>query len=325
LSGRYAVVSIGTNSTRALLADVTGDVPRVALARSIGTRIGEGLGEAGQLGDEPIKRTLAAVSQLQRAIRGRYVRLLAIATSALRRAKNADAFITRVTEILGVPVRVLTGEEEATASYRGAVSALRLARGERVGVLDIGGGSTEYAFGTAAIPDGTLSCEIGAVRLTEAVPALGGGDGAVPKSALERARSLAAEALEPLRGCDPVDRMVLVGGTATTIAAVVRGAAGAVANYRLTRADLAGELARLTGLDIEARKTVPGMQAQRADILPGGIVIIDTALDLLRADAAVATSADLLLGVLLEAHDAERPAGGRPPARAGHEASRGHR
>ena len=89
LSRRFAIVSIGTNSTRVLLADVDPDVPRVDVARSIGTRIGEGLDESGRLGEEPMRRTLEAIAELQRPIRGHYVRLFAIATSAVRRAENA--------------------------------------------------------------------------------------------------------------------------------------------------------------------------------------------------------------------------------------------
>jgi exopolyphosphatase/guanosine-5'-triphosphate,3'-diphosphate pyrophosphatase len=184
LSKRYAIVSIGTNSTRALLADVAPDNPRVELARSVGTRIGEGLGERGKLGDEPMQRTLDAVAQLARALRGHYVRLFAVGTSALRRAENGEDFCARVAELLGVSLRVLSGEEEAEASYRGALTAFGTLRGERVGVIDTGGGSTEYAVGDSLKPESVVSCEIGAVRLTEAVPELSGRGGAVAKEAL---------------------------------------------------------------------------------------------------------------------------------------------
>ena len=115
--------------------------------RSIGTRIGEGLGERGRLGDEPMQRTLDAIRQLARAIRGHYVRMFAIATSALRRADNGEEFMERVHELLGVPLRVLSGEEEAEASYRGALTAFDGGRGERIGVIDVGGGSSECAVG----------------------------------------------------------------------------------------------------------------------------------------------------------------------------------
>ena len=275
MSRRFAVISVGTNSTRVLLADVAGDVPRVALARTIGTRIGEGLGEKGRLGDEPMRRTLEAIGQLQRAVHGRYVRLFGIATSALRRAENGEEFLARAGELLGVPLRVLSGDEEARASYRGALTALGRLRGERVGVLDAGGGSTEYAFGTALTPERVLSCEIGAVRLTESLPALAGGDGAVDAATIERAREEARKALQPLRDCEPIERAAFAGGTATTTAAIVRARAAPIEAYRLSRGDLQNVVSRLTAMDLAERKAVAGMRAQRADILPAGIVVLE--------------------------------------------------
>ncbi|HEY5427131.1 MAG TPA: hypothetical protein VIJ77_11310 [Candidatus Tumulicola sp.] len=326
MSKHYAVISVGTNSTRALLADVAPAVPHVVLARAIGTRIGEGLGESGKLADEPIVRTLEAIRQLQRAVRGRYVRLFAVATSALRRAENGEEFLERAREILGVPVRVLGGDEEAAASYRGAVSALGGMRGERVGVLDVGGGSTEFAAGTTIVPERVVSCEIGAVRLTEAIPALAGRDGAVDAATIERARQAARQALEPLSDGEPVERAAFVGGSATTAASIARGRKGTIAAYSLSREDLQRELGRLCALSLDERKAVTGMLSQRADILPAGIVVLDTALELLGLDAALATTSDLLLGVLLEQRDAAAPTAGQPrPRRAGSESQRGNR
>ncbi len=195
--------------------------------RSIGTRIGEGLGERGRLGDEPMQRTLDAIGAAARAIRGHYVRMFAIGTSALRRADNGEEFMERVHELLGVPFRVLSGEEEAEASYRGALTVFDGWRGERVGVIDVGGGSTECAVGDSASPEKVISCEIGAVRLTEAIPKLAGRDGPVAAGELSRAAEIAREALRPLAECAPVDGVALVGGSATTTAAIVRGRAGA--------------------------------------------------------------------------------------------------
>jgi exopolyphosphatase / guanosine-5'-triphosphate,3'-diphosphate pyrophosphatase len=310
LSKRYAVVSIGTNSTRLLLADVAPEIPRTELTRSIGTRIGESLGERGRLGDEPMQRTLEALVQLARAIRGHYVRLFAVATSALRRAENADEFAQRVEAQLGVPLRVLSGEEEAAASYHGALTALGRLRGERVGVLDTGGGSTECAVGDSTRPERVVSCEIGAVRLTEAVPALAGRSATPDASALAAARKLARDALAPLKDLGAIERLAYVGGSATTTAAIVRGRASPVTAFTLTRADLQRTLERLLRLTLDERKRVVGMKPQRADILPGGIIVMETALELLERDEAVATTADLLLGILLQERDA---VGGRFP------------
>jgi exopolyphosphatase/guanosine-5'-triphosphate,3'-diphosphate pyrophosphatase len=305
MSKRFAIISIGTNSTRLLLADVAPPTARVETARSVGTRIGEGLGEQGRLGDEPMQRTLEAIGQFQREVKGHYIRLFAVATSALRRAENAEDFSQRIEALLGTPLRILTGEEEATASYRGALTALGELRGERVGVLDVGGGSTEYAAGTTTEPEKVISCETGAVRLTEAVPELAGRDGAVKEDSVERARAIARKALEPLAECAAVERLALVGGSATTVAGMLRGRRAPIGSYDLSRADLQRALEHLLAMPLEDRKKIDGIKPQRADILPGGIIAIDTAMEIIGSDKAVATTSDLLLGILLQERDAK--------------------
>jgi exopolyphosphatase / guanosine-5'-triphosphate,3'-diphosphate pyrophosphatase len=251
-----------------------------------------------------MQRTLEAIGQFQRAVKGHYIRLFAVATSALRRAENAEDFSQRIEALLGTPLRTLSGEEEAAASYRGALTAFGELRGERVGVLDVGGGSTEYAVGTSTEPEKVISCETGAVRLTEAVPELAGRDGAVKEESVERARAIARKALEPLAECAAVERLALVGGSATTIAGMLRGRRTSIDSYDLTRADLQRALERLLAMPLEERKKVAGMKPQRADILPGGIIGIETAMEIIGSDKAVATTSDLLLGILLQERDA---------------------
>lgn len=304
MSKHYAVISIGTNSTRVLLADMAPDVPHVDVARSIGTRIGEGLGPNGHLAEEPMRRTLEAVRAHHRAIRGHYVKLFAIATSAVRRADNGADFSARVEAIVGVSLRVISGDEEAQASYRGAILALRGHDGDELGVVDTGGGSTEYAVGAGTHAHRTVSCEIGAVRLTEAVPALAGLDGTVDLAAIDRAREIAREALAPIATFPPVERLALVGGSATTAAAVMRGKKGKIERYEVARSELQRTLVRLCGMTNKERKSLPGMKPQRADILPAGIIVLDTVLEIVSRDRATATSADLLLGYLLQQRDA---------------------
>ncbi len=309
MSKHYAVISIGTNSTRVLLADMAPAVPRVDFTRSIGTRVGQGLQQTGRLDEDAMKRTLDAVRSHVRAVRGHYLRIFCIATSAVRRADNQEAFGERVRSLTGTPLRVLDGAEEADASYRGALTVLDPHRqAPRVGVIDTGGGSTEYAIGDGTHPERTISCEIGAVRLTEAVPALAGKDGAVDLEAIDTARKLAREALESIKEFDSVEQIVLVGGTATSAASVLRGSRTKIDRYDVTRADLQRILVRMCGIPLDERKAVPGIKAQRADILPAGLVVLDTALDLLGHDRALITSADLLLGFLIS----QREAAGTP-------------
>jgi exopolyphosphatase/guanosine-5'-triphosphate,3'-diphosphate pyrophosphatase len=295
-----AVLSVGTNSTRVLLADYDAGAVTVRYTQSLGTRLGEGLGPSGKLLPDAIERTLAALKEFHDEIDGRYDRLWAATTSAVRRADNAAEFLERVQSLLGVPMDVLSGPEEARAAYRGAAAAVQVNPGERIGVIDSGGGSTEFAVGSGAEPDAVASCEIGAVRLTEAVPELGGHSGAVSPEALKRARTNALAALAPLARFERGIRIGIVGGSATTAAAIAADGPVDFDTAPVSRTDLQRVLQRLCSMDVEHRKRVRGMRPQRADILPAGIVILDTALELLEADTAIASRWDLLLGVLLE-------------------------
>jgi exopolyphosphatase/guanosine-5'-triphosphate,3'-diphosphate pyrophosphatase len=292
-----AVISIGTNSTRALLAAFDADASAIVWQRSIGTRIGEGLRESGHLGELPMRRTLDAVGEYVRELRGRADSIVAIATSALRRAENALAFAVRVRELVGADLVILDGPDEARYSFLGAVAALP--RAERYGVADSGGGSTEYATGTHDRVERTVSCEIGAVRLTEAVPILGGDRGAIDDASMADAMARAVAILAPVGALPAVDRLVFVGGSATTAAAILRGNRDPFESFELSRTNLRLALAQLRALNLDARRRLPGMNPQRADILPAGLILLDAIFALAGHERATVSTSDLLYGYLL--------------------------
>jgi len=212
-----------------------------------------------------------------------------IATSALRRAENADEFANKAQAIAGTSLETISGDEEARCSYDGAVSGLPPE--ESYGVLDVGGGSTEYADAHKDV-----SCEIGAVRLTERFNGLqerGAAD------ELEPARAHVRAALRPLQDFDRADRLVAVGGSATTACAVIAGERSEAAYAPLSRAALAQLIDLLASLPLEKRKELPGMIAQRADILLAGAIILDEACAATGHAEAIVSRNDLLLGYLL--------------------------
>ena len=303
------MLSVGTNSTRMLLADMRPQIPHVVLARTIGTRIGEGLGERGELGEEPMARTLVALREYANGVRNRCAKILVVATDALRRAENAEEFAERVRDATGAPLRVLSGDDEARASFRGAVGGLPPFAGSS-GVVDVGGGSTEYAVGSQIDPTSIASYEIGAVRLTERFPALSGRYGAVDGQSLTSAVGVAAETLAPLFGQEAhriVKNFTTLqeilgehhGGSATTTAAIAHGGNAARAS-ELTRPLLTRTLERLCTIDLEKRKELPGMRPQRADILPAGLILLAATMGLVTQERAIVAPGDILLGILLQ-------------------------
>lgn len=242
-------------------------------------------------------RTLNALRHHVRAVREHTGNICAIATSALRRASNGDSFAAQAAQVTGATLEIISGEEEARRSFLGAVSGLRA--GETFGVLDVGGGSSEYALGTHERIDRVVSCEIGAVRLTEAVPELDGTRGEISSEAIAQAHAIAREQLAPVREFARPDRLVFVGGTATTSCMILRGNREMFAYASLAREDAARLAARLRALPLERRKTLPGMNPQRADIILAGLLLLDEVFMAAgRSEAAVSTN-DLLLGTLL--------------------------
>ena len=268
---------------------------------AIGTRLGEGLRESGSLGTAAMERTLRAVEEFVARSRAHGAALSAIATSAMRRADNAAAFEERMRAATGVELRVLDGEHEAAASFRGAMYGTPQ-DGTRRAVLDIGGGSTECAAGRDGRLERAGSVEIGSVRITERFPQLAGAaPGAPARAAAAQARGEIARELAFLGGFAPVSEVRAVAGTALTLGAVAFAShVDEVSGRTLSLAALDALLERLLDLSLDKRRALPGMLAQRADILPGGALIFSEALRLLGAGEARLESNDLLLGYLLE-------------------------
>ncbi|HZZ64048.1 MAG TPA: hypothetical protein VFE17_00990 [Candidatus Baltobacteraceae bacterium] len=292
------VISVGTNSTRALVAAFNG-APNILLTRSTGTRIGEGLKQRGRLEEEPLHRTLEAIADHARAVRELTNDICFIGTSALRRAENAADFTQPAERLAGVPLTIISGQEEARRSFLGAVSKLDVSPGTTVGVIDTGGGSTEYGVGTRNAPTTILSCEIGAVRLTEEFPELGGTRGSVPAHVIQRAREQARQATAEIDKCSDVERLLFVGGTATTAIGLLEGKREMFDYANVTKEQVLELEQLLSARSLEERKALPGMNPQRADILLGGLIILEIVLERTGHKEALVTTNDLLLGTLL--------------------------
>lgn len=293
-----AIVSIGTNSTRALVARI-GERPEIVLQRSIGTRIGERLTDTGTLDPAAVERTLAALAEHVAATRPFTRDLQLIATSALRRASDAADFAQQASQVAGVTLRTISGEEEAHSSFAGAVSAIASRPGECVGVLDLGGGSAEYALGTTSEAERVISCEIGAVRLTERFPLLSGRRGAVDDATQRQARDVAMKALAPLRAFPRTARLVFAGGSATTAYSVLRGNREPFVHAPVARTQFDSVRRKIAARPLEERVALPGIVAQRADILLAGLLVLDAAFETVQHEHALVSTSDLLLGYLL--------------------------
>jgi exopolyphosphatase/guanosine-5'-triphosphate,3'-diphosphate pyrophosphatase len=167
-SQRIAAIDIGSNSIRQIVADVSGSgAIRVVDEMKAAPRLGSGLAGDNQIGEEPMRRAVEARGRMATLAKQLgALRIEAVATSAVRDAANGPAFLTRVRRQTGLRVRVLVGEEEARLAFRSALAHFELGRGRAV-VMDIGGGSLEFALSAEGLVERLVSLPFGALRLTE--------------------------------------------------------------------------------------------------------------------------------------------------------------
>jgi exopolyphosphatase / guanosine-5'-triphosphate,3'-diphosphate pyrophosphatase len=286
---RRACIDIGSNTTRLLVADrVAAGLVEVHQERAF-TKLGRGLRAGGVVPDDKLEQVIGVVrGQLRTAHALGAVEVTAFATAAIRRAANGDALVAAIARDCGITVAVLSGEEEARLAFLGAARTLGRAPSGELGVVDVGGGSSELVVGTA--PDHirwSRSFAIGSADLAERCLH------SDPPSAAEfaAARDEVARATEGLHAPKPAEA-VAVGGSATSL----RQLAGPrldgetiERSLRLLGSRRAADVARDFGLDLE-----------RVRLLPAGLLILERASDLFGAPLEIARGG-VREGLLLEA------------------------
>jgi exopolyphosphatase/guanosine-5'-triphosphate,3'-diphosphate pyrophosphatase len=294
---RVAIVDLGTNSTRLLVADVMQDVHEVERILEI-TRLGEGVDARGTLNATAIGRVLDCVEgYADRAEALGAKRRLAVATSAVRDASNRDELLEPIAR-LGFTPQLLSGTEEAALTFAGVASD-RPTRGE-VAVIDVGGGSTEVVLARDGEVHWSRSYAAGCVRMAERH--LGGG--VVEPEALARCRADLQTILAGLPE-GPLSLGVAVAGTATTAAAIDLGCDGydaeRIHGHTISRQTIADQLRMLAPLDLEARTRVRGLEPDRAPVICAGLTVLDAVLDRLDLKEIIVSERDILHGAALQA------------------------
>lgn len=302
-----AAIDCGTNSIRLLIARPAPGGGLTDLERHMEiVRLGQGVDRTGRFDPAAVSRTLDAARRYARLIEHHGAeRLRFTATSATRDASNRELFIAGIREILGVEPEVISGDEEAELSYRGAVTTLRdLPAGPRL-VVDIGGGSTELVLGTDA-PTHRISLDMGSVRMTERHL-----DSDPPTPAQIAAATADIDALlDRAQQQVPLERTaVLVGvaGTVTTLTALALGVteySPEVTHGAMLGIDETVELCeRLLAMPREDRASLPAIHPGRIDVIGAGALIWSRVLLRLqqRADLQVSRTSehDILDGIAL--------------------------
>jgi len=276
---KAAVIGIGSNSVRALLARNNGGVFERLYRDREGTRLFAGLDERNMLKAESILKTAEAVRRMAENAREKGAEDLTVfATSAARDAANGREFIEAVGKAAGIEPVILSGEEEARLSFFGASRAVKDEC--RCGVTDIGGGSTEIVTGQGDRIDCALSCQMGAVRLFRMLPIEKKEDMA---PVIAAAREILEKKLEETGSFELPDTWIGTGGTFTTMAAMVKEIPWTARTHmhgtRVTREEIRDVGEKLAGMPLEERIRLPGLQPGRADIVVHGICILLAVMD----------------------------------------------
>ena len=272
---QVAVIDIGTNTVLLLVArfDQAGNLSPLVYEQRV-PRLGKGVDAAKTLDPDSIERVVAVLLEYKNLL-SRFTPKATVvcSTSAVRESANRDEFIQRVRHATGFSVEVLSGEDEAYWTFRGAVSG---ASGYgRFTVLDIGGGSTEITTGTSAEIQQSISLDIGSVRLSERLFAHD------PPTALELESTIEVveDELTRARGFPfSGSKLIGVAGTATTLALLAQGLQDfqveAVTNFRLTRDAVENLFRTLREMPSSEIRALSSVLEGRADIINAGTLIL---------------------------------------------------
>jgi exopolyphosphatase / guanosine-5'-triphosphate,3'-diphosphate pyrophosphatase len=300
---RVAVVDIGTNSTRLLVAEVDGSVRELG-RDSIVTRLGEGVDASGRLGEAPQRRVFAALDRYVAVIRAHGAeRRTAVMTSAVRDAANGAEFAATVRERYGLEGRTLSGDEEARLTFLGATATRDRGDATPLLVIDIGGGSTEFVVGTGSEVEFHVSTQTGVVRHTERHVRS-------DPPARDELRALAQEARASFEAAVPAatreraGAAVAVAGTATSCAAIDLALdpydPARVEGHVITRDRLEAIGGALAAIPLAERRQITGLHPDRAPTIVAGVVILLEALSAFGLDSVQVSEHDILWGVALD-------------------------
>nr|MBA2601486.1 Ppx/GppA family phosphatase [Actinomycetota bacterium] len=298
---RVAAIDVGTNSTRLLVAQEQPGGFRSLDRRMTITRLGEGVNERRALAPEALKRTFSTIADYA-AVCGEYEveRLRVTGTSAVRDARNRVDFFDGVERLTGQKPDLLSGEEEARATFRGVVSDLG-GDDDPILVVDIGGGSTELVAGVD-VPQDFVSLDVGCVRMLEKHL-----DSDPPTK--EELQALRDDVMRELTGARskltvaPGAKLVGVAGTVTQLATLKVGLPiydpDVTHHTVMSHGDVRLLSKRLASLPYDKRRRIKGLEAGRVDVIVAGAQILLQVMEVFDAAEVLVSEKDILDGLVM--------------------------
>jgi len=298
---RIAAIDIGTNTLLLLVAERSDDGGLMAVHEDCQFgRLGKNLDASGNLDPSAVERSLDVARRYRSAMQAHGVeRVHAVGTQALREAGNRADFVGPAEEMFGCEIEIISGEREAELVYLASAKSFPDMAADTMVVADVGGGSTETIVGTAGSVTFRHSTPIGSVRLAERHLKH---DPPSPEDATALVEAAAA-ALAPLDLPSGVP-LVATAGTATTLATVELKLAeydpDRIQGLRLDQAVVERQLARYLEQTVAERQKMPGLEPERADVIPAGTAIFLCLMRKLGADELIVSDRGVRWGVAYE-------------------------
>ena len=299
---RLAAIDIGTNSIRSIVIEsLAAGKYRILDDEKVIVRLGEGLNQTGKIAPAAWERAMEALSRQKKIIDGYKVDSIdAVATSAVRKATNGADFVRAIKSRIGLDVEVISGEEEAELAALSAFHNFDL-EGVRHLIFDIGGGSLELITALGNHMEQILSLELGAVFLTETFLK----SDPVSPDELQKLRKYIRKSLKNSYTGDRTGMQCLVGsgGTITSIAAMVtasrRERYDSIHGYELLRSEVVHLLAMLLRKSDRERRSLPGLNPDRSDIIIAGVTVVDELMDFFQVNVLRVNERGIREGLIL--------------------------
>ncbi len=297
---KIGIIDLGSNSARLVIVEMFGDghfMVEDELKESV--RLGQDMDRDGFLKPQRVAETIRTLKMFKRLCDASGVeRIIAVATAAVRRAKNQRSFLDEIQATCGIRVEVLSEEEEATLVYRGVINSMDVPKGI---ILEIGGGSTKIIYYNRRTILNFVTLGFGAVTLTD----LFADDGVSPEEQTAKIEEFFTEQfkkIEWLSEVEPDTQMIGVGGSFRNLYKINRiirkYPLDTVHNYQFTVDDFRSVYEMVRVLDVEKRKRIRGLSPARADIMPAALAIIKAFTDYLSIENFIIGGCGLREGIM---------------------------
>ena len=297
---KIGIIDLGSNSARLVIVELFGEGHFMVvdeLKESV--RLGQDMERDGFLKPSRVAETIRTLKMFKKlADASRVDRIIAVATAAVRRAKNQRSFLDEIQATCGIKVKVLSEEEEATLVYRGVINSMDIPKGL---ILEIGGGSTKIVYYNRRNMLNFITLPFGAVTLTD----LFKDDGLSPEEQAAKVEEFFTEQLtgiDWLQNIDPDTQMIGVGGSFRNIFKISKMVRkyplDTVHNYVLPTEDFESIYDMIKVLDLDKKKKIKGLSSGRADILPAALAVVKSFTRYMRFESFTIGGSGLREGIM---------------------------